>query len=307
MFGVYFGKYLEDKGILSNEQYNTIISDSKNTKVKLGLLAVESGFMTEEQADEVNMLQQMQDRRFGDIAVEKGYLTDEQVGTLLKKQGDEYLLFVQALVENNLLTLEEIQKELNCYKKSERFTALDVEAIKSGDVDKIVPVFTKDSDVLPMVKDYIALVARNHVRFIDNRFRMEKVEKLNEYTASFVAAQELDGDFHLFTGFCGDGTGIKEIAEEYAKEEFDTVDMDVLDAACEFLNCNNGLFATKLSYEDIEVDMLPPIMKDSMTTIRTEGNMYRVPFYIKDKKVDLIVCIESKWNLNQKLQVKEVQ
>jgi hypothetical protein len=202
------------------------------------------------------------------------------------------------LVEKDILTLEQIQKELNCYKKSERFTALDVEAIKSGDIDKIVPVFTKDSDVSPMVKDYIALVARNHVRFINNHFRIEKVEKLNEYTAPFVAAQELDGDYRLFTGFCGDGAGIKEIAEAYAKEEFDTVDLDVLDAACEFLNCNNGLYATKLSHEDVELDMLPPVMKDSTTTIRTEGNMYRVPFYIKDKKVDLIVCIESKWSLD---------
>ncbi len=298
MFGLYFGKYLEDKGILTNEQYNAIINDSKNAKVKLGLLAVESGFMTYVQADEVNMLQQMQDRRFGDIAVEKGYLTEEQVGTLLKKQGDEYLLFVQALVENKILTLEEIQKELNSYKKSERFTALDLEAIKSGDIDKIVPVFTKDSDVSPMVKDYIALVARNNVRFINNHFRMEKVEKVNEYTAAFVSAQELDGDYRLFTGFCGDGAGIKEIAEAFAKEEFDAVDMDVLDAACEFLNCNNGLYATKLSNEDVSLDMLPPIMKDATTTIRTEGNMYRVPFYIKDQKVDLIVCIESKWSLD---------
>lgn len=298
MFGVYFGKYLEDKGILTNEQYNAIISDSKNARVKLGLLAVESGYMTSDQADEVNMLQQMQDRRFGDIAVEKGYLTDEQVGSLLKKQGDEYLLFVQALVEKDILTLDGIQKELNAYKKSERFTALDVEAIKSGDIDKIVPVFTKDSDISPMVKDYIALVARNHVRFINSHFRIEKVEKLNEYTGSFVAAQELDGDYRLFTGFCGDGAGIKEIAEAYAKEEFEIVDLDVLDAACEFLNCNNGLYATKLSHEDVALDMLPPIMKDTTTTIRTEGNMYRVPFYIKDKKVDLIICIESKWNLD---------
>ena len=94
------------------------------------------------------------------------------------------------------------------------------------------------------------------------------------------------------------GTGKTSIAEAYAKEEFETVDLDVLDAACEFLNCNNGLYATKLSHEDVALDMLPPVMKDTTTTIRTEGNMYRVPFYIKDKKVDLIVCIESKWTLD---------
>ncbi|MCI8509265.1 MAG: hypothetical protein HFJ06_12005 [Lachnospiraceae bacterium] len=298
MFGVYFGKYLEGKGIISNEQYNDIISDSKNAKVKMGLLAVEAGYMTEEQAEQVNNLQQMQDRRFGDIAVEKGYLTEDQVGSLLKKQGDEYLLFVQALVEKGILSLEQIQKEINAYKKSGRFTALDIEAIKSGDIDKIVPVFVKENYIPPIIKDYIALTARNMVRFIDRHFRLEKVEKLNEYTSTFVASQELNGDHKIFSGFCGDGEGIKLIAEAYAKEEFETVDMDALDAACEFLNCNNGLYASKLSYEDVDLDMLPPVMKDTVTTICSDGNMFRVPFYIKDKQVDLIICIESKWNLD---------
>lgn len=297
MFGVYFGKYLEGKGILTNEQYNAIISDSNTAKVKMGLLAVESGVMTPEQAEEVNMLQQMQDRRFGDIAVEKGYLTDEQVSTLLRKQGDEYLLFVQTLVEKGILSLDKIQKEINSYKKSERFTALDIEAIKSGDIDKIVPVFTKENVIPPIVKDYIALTARNMVRFIDSHFRIEKVEKINEYTSSYTAIQELDGDYKILTAFCGDGSGIKYIAESYAKEEFEQIDLDVLDAACEFLNCNNGLHATKLSNEDVDLDMLPPDMKDRVTTIRSDGNMFRVPFYIKDKQVDLIICIESKWNL----------
>lgn len=298
MFGVYFGKYLENKGILTNEQYNTILSENKNKRVKMGLLAVEAGLMTTEQADEVNMTQQMQDRRFGDIAVEKGYLTEEQVNTLLKKQGDEYLLFVQALVENDILSLEQIQKEINAYKKAERFTALDIEAIKSSDIDKIVPIFTREDSILPVVKDYIALTARNFVRFIDNQFRIEKVELVNEYATPFMSAQELDGDYKIFTGFGGDGEGIKFIAEAYGKEEFEQVDLDVIDAACEFLNCNNGLYATKLSYEEVNLDMLPPILKDCATTIRSEGNMFKVPFYIQDKKVDLIICVESKWKLD---------
>lgn len=300
MFGVYFGKYLEGKGIIANEQYRSILSDTKNSRVKLGLLAVETGVMTPEQAEEVNMLQQQQDKRFGDIAVEKGYLTDEQVGSLLKKQGDEYLLFVQALVEGGYLTLDQIQKELNSYKKSEHFTALDIEAIKSGDIDKIVPVFTKDNSISPVVKDYIALVARNLIRFVDSHFRMEQVERINETTQALVAAQELKGEYDMFTGFCGEQKGVQIIAEAYLKEPFAPEDsiMDILDATCEFLNCNNGLFATRLSYEDVDVDMLPPTMIDKATTIRSEGNMFRVPIYVKDTLVDLIVCIESKWKFD---------
>ena len=88
MFGIYFGKYLQDKGIITASQYNEIILENKTSRVKMGLLAVESGLMTPEQTDEVNQLQTMMDRRFGDIAIEKGYLTDAQVESLLKKQCD---------------------------------------------------------------------------------------------------------------------------------------------------------------------------------------------------------------------------
>lgn len=297
MFGVYFGKYLEDKGILTKEQYDMIMADSKNAKVKMGFLAVEAGFMTAAQADEVNTLQQMQDKRFGDIAIEKGYLSEEQVADLLERQGDTYLLFVQALIEHNIMPLDKIQTELNAFKKAEHFTALDIEALKSGDVDRVVPIFIKDETILPLVKRYIALTARDIVRFVDSSFRMEKVEHIKEYTAPYVAAQEFVGDHKIFTGFCGDGDGVRIIAEGFAKDFFSAVDLDVLDAACEFLNCNNGLYATQLSYEGTEVDMQPPIMKEDLTTVRGEDNMYKVPFYLKGHLVNLIICIDSEWNL----------
>ena len=289
MFGTYFGKYLESKGILTNEQYTELILADQNKRVKMGLLAVESGLMTMKQADEVNRLQQVQDRRFGDIAVEKGYLTEEQVGELLKKQGDGYLLFVQTLVDNQILTLDEIQKELKAYQEEEQFTDEDLDAMKSCDIDRIVPVLIRESKVTPFITDYIALVMRNMVRFIDRNFRMGHIERINGYVASFFAGQELVGDYQVLTGFSGTDLGIKRIAEIYAKEEFSKVDMDVLDAISEFLNCNNGLFATKLSHQDVELDMCPPIMQDTQITIQAEGNMFKLPLFINDQQVDLII------------------
>lgn len=307
MFGIYFGRYLVNKGILSLEQYNEIISDEKNAKVKMGFLAVEEGVMTSEQADEVNLMQQTQDRRFGDIAIEKGYLTENQVTELLKKQGDEYLLFVQALVDRDVLSLEGIQKELNAYKKDNHYTALDIEALKSGDIDRIVPVFTRDDSIQPIVKDYVALTARNLVRFIDSRFEMEQIERVNSYEAAYMATQELDGDYRILTGICGEQKGLRLIGEgfvkgEYAELDLDEMDiidvLDILDAACEFLNCNNGLYATRVSHEDVELDMCPPEMRDFHSEIQSDGNMYKVSFYIKGEKVDLIICIQPKWKLD---------
>lgn len=298
MFEAYFGKYLEDQGVITKEQYQEVVVASQNAKVKLGLLAVAEGFMTEEEADEVNDAQHKLDKRFGDIAVNRGYLTDSQVEMLLKKQGDSYLLFVQAMVERNILTLDQIRDYVKEYKKAEKLSDLDVEAIKSGDVDKIIPVLLRNCTISPVIKDYIALTARNIGRFIDRQFRVDSISIVDEASAPFVAAQILDGDYKIFTGFFGEGEALKLIAEAYAKEEFEVIDLDVVDATCEFLNCNNGLFATKLSNEYVDIDMLPPILRDTETSIKDESNIIKVPIYIRDQYIELIICRESRWTLD---------
>lgn len=296
MFGVYFGKYLQDIGVLNNEQYNEIVESSRSARVKMGLLAINEGLMTPAQAEEVNQIQAQQDARFGDIAVDKGYLTEDQVMSLLKKQGDSYLIFVQSLVERKLLSLEEIQRHLNHYKKSERFTALDIDALKSSDVDKIIPIFVKDSQVPTVVKDYVALLARNMVRFVDNKVRFDRIERIHTYTNKFVANQCFTGDYELFIGICGNGN--KLIGETFAKEEFEKLDEDCLDAVCEFINVNNGLFASKVSLEDVKIDMLPPTMYTEITTISSEGMMFLLPCFMKGERADIVICMETKWVIN---------
>lgn len=296
MFGVYFGKYLQNIGVLTEVQYNEIVEASRTARVKMGLLAVSEGLMTNEQAEEVNRLQAMQDARFGDIAVDKGYLTEEDVMKLLKKQGDSYLIFVQALVERKLLTLEEIQSHLNRFKKSERYTALDMDALKSADVDKVIPIFVRDSGVPTIVKDYVALLARNIVRFVDNKVRFEKIRRIYTYTNSGISSQCFTGDHELFIGLSGEGNML--IGSGFAKEEFTQIDEDSLDASCEFINVCNGLFASKLSQEEVTIDMLPPNMYVESTTISTEGLMFTMPVYIKEKRADIVICMETKWNIN---------
>ncbi|MBQ8147306.1 MAG: chemotaxis protein CheX [Lachnospiraceae bacterium] len=298
MFGIYFGKYLQDKGVITSEQYKEMLEEIKSARLRMGLLAIVNGMMTEAQAEEVNQLQQVQDRRFGDIAVDKGYLTDEQVGSLLKMQGDQYLLFVQALTDHGYLSLEGIQKELKNYKKDERFSALDLDAIKSSDLDKIVPVFTKETSIPPVMKDYIALMARNILRFIDTDLRLEQTQRVNSYSAPFMASQELEGEFNFFVGFSGDKEAVLAAASTFGKEDFEQIDEDSLDAICEFINCNNGLYASKLSEDDIELELMPPMMYVKDTKIQTDGPMYTIPMYISGKKLELVICLEARWSIN---------
>ncbi len=295
MFDVYFGKYLQDTGVITEEQYLDIIEANRKNRVKLGIIAVADGLLTEEQADEINRIQAQEDARFGDIAVRKGYLTDAQVGELLRKQGDSYLLLVQELLERNILSLEEIQKHINHYKKSERFTSLDIDALKSADIDSVIQVFIREMQVPAVIKDYLALMARNMVRFIDNKIRFERIEKIYTYTNKYIASQSFTGDYELFIGIGGNGNKI--IGESYAKEVFDNIDEDCLDAVCEFINVSNGIYASKLSQEEIVLDMLPPTMYTDVTTIDTDGIMFLLPCFVRGQRVDIVVCMETKWTI----------
>ncbi len=299
MFGVYFGKFLLDEGVLTESQYQEIMEENRTKRLKLGPLAILEGYMTEAQAEEINAIQAMKDVRFGDIAVEKGYLSQEQVGALLKKQGDSYLLFMDALTERKILSVDEAMQWLNQFRRKEELTLFELDALKSGDIDRIIPVFTKDASCPVLIQDYMALIARNIVRFIDNKVRFGKIERIPQYRAACMAAQEMDGASNMYIAIGSDGStgGVQKLASIYAKEEFPTPDLDALDAVCEFINVSNGLFATRLSEDDIEMDMQPPVMKDEPVTIHSGSMMYKLPFYIMGEKADLVICMESKWSI----------
>lgn len=299
MFGIYFAKYLQDKGIISEEQAKEMLQSMKTARLKMGLLAVVNQMMTSQQAELVNQAQQVEDKRFGDIAVEKGFLTEDQVSALLKMQGDQYMLCVQELTERGYMTLEEIQQELKNYKREMRFSALDLDAIKSSDLDKIVPVFTKEPSIPPVMKDYIALMARNVNRLIDSDLRLEDAVRINVYHGAKIASQELEGEMNFFVGISGDEAALLHAASVFGREEFTQVDEDCLDAICEFINCNNGLYASKMSEDDIELELMPPNMFIEEKKIQTEGPMYKMPMYISGKKLELVICLEARWHIVQ--------
>lgn len=290
MFVQFIGEYLVDNNYLTKDQLHEIVEVQKSSRVKLGLIAVSEKMLTAAQADRINMLQSTMDKRFGDIAVEQGLLTDEQVSTLLSLQGNSYLKFIQTVVDKEYLTLDEIENIINEYKAANGFSFEDLEALKSGDIDRIIKVFVKtDNDYY---NEYIALMIRNIVRFIDTNISFKAPIATKEYSTSSIATQCVKGDFDIFVGLCGNGNSLTCIANPYAKESYTEVDEDVFDAVCEFINCVNGLFASKLSNEDVDIDMLPPLSYNDVN-VKADNNFYVVPIKVNTYEIDLVIGINS--------------
>ena len=74
-------------------------------------------------------------------------------------------------------------------------------------------------------------------------------------------------------------------------------DADAYDAICELINIINGAYATKLSYEEIEVSLHPPVFYQD-TQIKADNGMYVVTFNMKGHRFNLLMVADDKVKLN---------
>ncbi len=288
MFGLYLGHYLVEKNKISQSQLNNLMQQHHETRAKLGLIAVSEKILTTKQADEINEIQKSMDRRFGDIAIEKGYLLQEEVTYLLNLQGNSYLRFIQLFTDHKFFSIKEIESLIHEYKSENKFTDTELDALKSGDIDRIIPVFV-DMDTHYSC-EYINLMLRNMIRFINSDVILKRSYKVKKYSFTSLASQQLTGDHNIFVGLAGSDKALLQIASPFAKEHFKVLDEDSFDSVCEFINCTNGLFASKLSYDDINIDITPPCYYINQT-LSSEGDIYIVPTLINGEQTDIVIVV----------------
>ncbi len=291
MISYLLGNYLVEEGFMTEEQLSHVISVQEKIRVKLGLIAVSEGMLTLNQADTINRLQQTMDKRFGDIAVEKGYLTEAQVGSLLKMQGNEYLTFAQTLVDEGIISMDKIQLVLRSYQVENGFTNTELEAIKSGEIDKIVPLFLPQG--AEAYEEIVTVALKTIVRCIDRHAYPMCGSLVNTADLVKPVSQVLDGTEPWKVGFSDDKGGLCCLASGFAKEEFTVVDEDVQDAVGELLNCISGLFATSQSNKGITLELMPPEMGEDATVSGDE--ILVMPFGVGTATVNFVVTNKKGW------------
>lgn len=272
------GNYLVESGRITNEQLNETLQKQDSVRVKLGLIAVAEGMMTLAQTEEVNRLQAVMDKRFGDIAVAKGYLTDDQIGKLLKKQGDAYMTFIQTLVDSGYLTMIEVDNLLESFRIAKGFSISEIDAIKSDQVERIVPLFIPETG--KKFTDIITICVRTLIRLLDRRIYVGNAQMVHAFPAEGQVSQALVGQNGIISCFSEMTGALLKLACVFGQEEFATLDMDALDAAGETLNCINGLYATAESQNGNFLELMPPDYDD--VTSKAKNIICRIPIYVGD-------------------------
>jgi len=261
MLNQYFGQYLLNKGILTHVQLRQVLQCEQMVKVKLGVLAVNAGLMTAAQVEEVHDLQWAKDQKFGTLAVKQGYLTSEQVDGLLESQQAGHLTIMQAIIDKGYMTLVAVEKALADFRKEYdikgKFHATDDE----NEMIKKLVDFSPAGDKADLLYNYVGLVQRNVVRFLnDTPLIVEPITECQQ-TPKWLVTQEIIGDIPLSTGLLMDESALLGIASHFYGEKLVTVDELALDSVGEFLNVHNGVFCSLLSDAGVMADLQPPLVK----------------------------------------------
>lgn len=291
MFTNLFGNYLVEKGYIDRKQLAAIKDAELKTRVKLGFIAVTEKLITQKQADAINEKQAIEDRRFGDIAVEMNLLTKEQVKRLLHLQGSPYVRFTQAVTELGYMELDRVEDILLQYQKDMGYTSMDMDAVKSGDIDRIMPLLLPE-ELSWNTAEHIAVAVRTLNRIVCDDVFVKSCGMIDKYQANAYAMQSMYGDFESSAAISGSYEGMMAIAQGFAKDTFEALDLEALDSIAEFINIVDGLFATAISHDLVEISLLPPDLSQEGKEF-SAAHICIVNLEVAGNPVDLLVSTGS--------------
>lgn len=294
MFDRIFANYLLEKGKLSEKNLSDIFAIQDEKRVRLGVIAVSEKLMTIDQVEEINQLQAVNDKRFGDIAVENGYLTEEHVKRLLFLQGNSFLAFVQSMIDLSCMNMEDVNQALEAFQKENSFTLMNMEDLKSCDIDRIIPIYLYQQE--DMLRALCGVMVRTISRLVDYHVYIEKPYTVKEFTCDTLCMQELNGDHAILTVLSGLPDAMKIAAVHFVGAEYISNEEDSLDALCELVNCVNGLLATEMSLKNIEIDMKAPHYSMESSTLKADS-LVCLPLYIEGKKITMIMALDTEYSI----------
>lgn len=290
MYTQYFGNYLLNKGLIKPEQLAEALEYQRSVHLKLGVLAVNAAYMTPEQVEAVHNMQKKVDRKFGELAIELGYINEEQLKTLLNTQRQGHLMLGQVLTDRHYFTLEQLKSALEGYKRESGMSNRQFNVIGQDDEDGLGQTFRNlgENTLSKVYGDYVTLLVRNIIRFIDDNPTVEINILSGGYRSEWYIYQEIFGSIRMTTGIACDNRAFMELASRYAGEKLTEADELAQASVGEFLNLHNGIFLVNMSNNGIELEMKPQTVVEGYKT-ESADKAYIITCRLNWGKFDLII------------------
>lgn len=290
MYSQYFGNYLLNNGLIKPEQLTDALEYQRSVQLKLGVIAVNAGYMTPSQVEEIHNMQKRIDKRFGELAIEKGYINEKQLEEMLATQKQGHLMLGQALIDRGHLTIEQLQQALDNYKKEYGMSTRQFNVVRKDDSQEIEQIFQNYGEALlgKMYSDYVTLLMKNLIRFVDDSPTVEINQLKSDITAQWYTSQEIFGKISLHTAIACDREVFVKFAARFAQEEITEPDELAQASVGEFLNLHNGIFLVNMSNNGVELEMHPQQVAENYT-LANPGKAYVITCSMTWGRFDVIL------------------
>jgi len=267
---------------------------------------------------------------FGRYLIEKGIVSQSAIDDIA---GTRYPVFVDELIEKNCFTRDEAEAHLSGFKTEYDLCDDDIDAINSGDISRIAPVFLhfddavaieanlsayqkdnhltdaemenlwKDGGILRILPEYVRndpkyynrfvlLTLENILRFITGDVVLRKARQARDYAITRMSCQELKGAHRIFLGFAGCDGNLLAVANMYAKKEFAGKDNKAFDSLCELINTINGIYASELSNEKVNLEIDVPGIYTGKT-LKSNGMIYCLPVLLNGVEIEIVFSFDT--------------
>ena len=279
MFTQFYGNYLLNEHLVTPEQLVDALQEKKNTRLKLGVLAINAGYMNATQVEKAHMEQTKRDMRFGDLCVELGFLTEAQVDELLGTQKVGYLLLGQALVDKGYIDNATFESSINAYKTKYALSDADIVDGTAAKISSLINSLCdfSSTDNEELYTEFVSLLFNNLIRFVGDDFTpLEPLSVIKATDDTYQTTQGITGPFEAETSIIADKDVMITFASRYADEELTAFDEYVSAAACDFINLHNGLFTVNVSNsKELELRLTPPMTEKGIAD--TDKKMFILP------------------------------
>lgn len=253
----FFGQFLLERGKIIREELLDAVEFQKTINVKLGIIALDAGYLTADQIEKIHAEQQRTDKLFGELAIEFGFLKLEELEDLLLIQKNERISLGDALIQKGYLTMSSLEEELKIYKSSKQnITESVYQKISQLKSHKIPEVF-------------LDLTIKLLRRLTDIEVDVLDVTSTSSSMAPHIwnTYQEFSGDTNGMFILSFDDKTLLNIASGIAQEQLRDIDEFAKDGVKEFVNTLVGHSAAKFSQDNIKIELRPPGIFTSLSNI----------------------------------------
>ena len=269
MFGLYFGRYLTERGIVSEADAGDI-------------------------AD-------LQYPGFLDMLVDRKCITRDEAEKQLAGFKEEYDLDDDDISEISSGDLELIVPMFISFDApGEAGGDMDAYRDETGLSEEDMATLNKQAEFLPdfvhsdpkYYSRFVALTIENVIRFITDKVVLKKVRQVRRHEFECLAYQELKGAHRIFLGMTGTEDNMLSVAGKLLDRELECMDTIAFDSICEFINCVNGLYASILSEEDIVLEIVLPHHYVEKA-IDSDNVIFCLPVVLDGAEVEIVFSFDS--------------